>query len=381
MHKVSIITSTRNRADLLPKAINSALKQTYTNIEIIIADDASSDDTQKVSQDLTAMDNRIKYVRQKERIGITATWKKAFFEYATGKFITVLNDDDEWIDPLFIQKAIDLFEKYQHKNIVAVFSNVLYKHYYETLDFYEESLSYRDVFPEFIEGSKLFHGDTFIHTDNGTIYKREVLSELDLFSHDIFTLDVEMMYKLMLVGNFCYIPTPTYLHHITQACLSKVNSKQFLQAMQSTKWIDLVSEFYGQKSGMNEKVQQWQRIQSERAWDSLLTRVEFDFEKFANHLISHLKQNQPIYIYGTGKAAAFLFTLFQQKRPDIQIIGFIDDRDKGTFHSLEVMPLSETSTDYDIVLAVNHYKIAHTLCCKSLERRYKQHQIHHILGY
>jgi len=75
MQKVSIIISTRNRGKFLPTAIKSALAQSYKNFEIIIADDAFTDNTQEVALEYVKKDNRIKYFRQNERIGIAPTWK------------------------------------------------------------------------------------------------------------------------------------------------------------------------------------------------------------------------------------------------------------------------------------------------------------------
>lgn len=365
---------------MIGRALTSALKQTYDNIEIIVADDASTDNTQEVVQQFADRDDRIRYIRQNERMGIAPTWKKAFFEYATGDLITVLNDDDEFIDNDFIVKAVALFEKYENDHVVCVFSSVMYKNYYEKLDFYEDDLSYSRAFPEIIDGEELFYGDAFIHTDNGTIYKKEALKDLELFNHDIFTLDVEMMYKLMSQGSFAYIDTPTYLHHFDQNCLSRANSKKFTQAMQSVKWIEIVYDFYSNRFGESAELAAWFEKRAAFAWKSLLYRVEFDYEDFVYSVLQKLPRNREIYIYGTGKGAKFLFDALRDKQPNVQIAGFIDDLKSGEFCGLLVVKPEDADMKSVLVIAINDYAVAHKIVCRCLELGFLRENIFDIVS-
>lgn len=68
---VSIITITRNREKLIQRAINSVLRQTYSNIEYIIVDGASTDNTSRVVHSIP--DDRIKFIELKENF---ADWPK-----------------------------------------------------------------------------------------------------------------------------------------------------------------------------------------------------------------------------------------------------------------------------------------------------------------
>ncbi len=378
---VSIIISTYNRQDLLPRAVESALSQNYENIEVIISDDCSQDSTQEVGERLAAENKKVKYFRNPTNLRTAGNWKKAFFEYSTGDLITVLNDDDEFVDNEFVSKAVDLFTKYEKQNIVCVFSDVQYENYYDLIDFYESSLSYgEDAFKEFTDGMELSFGNKFIHTDNGAIYKREALLGLNLFEHDIFTLDVEMMYKLMSVGGFGYLNTPSYKHNFDVSCLSKINSRKFVKAMQSVKWIELVYEFYRTKFGDSQKIVDWYNKRAEDAWKSLLYRVEFDMEDYIYFLINNLKQNACIYIYGTGMAGGLIFKVLSKKRSDIDIAGFIDDSKNGYFENKKIFQLSEINTNNDIVIAVNDYVLAYKLSEKAIGAGCKPSKIKSIIN-
>ena len=92
--KVSVIIPTYNRADLLPRAVNSVLAQTYQDYEILIVDDCSSDDTQ---QAIAAFDDpRIRPFRHDRNRRAAAARNMGIAE-ARGEYIAFLDDDDEWL--------------------------------------------------------------------------------------------------------------------------------------------------------------------------------------------------------------------------------------------------------------------------------------------
>ena len=90
--KVSVIIATYNRADLLPRAVSSTLDQTYSDFELIIVDDCSSDDTQEVA--LTFTDPRIRVIRHETNLGAAAA-RNTGIAHARGEYIAFLDDDDE----------------------------------------------------------------------------------------------------------------------------------------------------------------------------------------------------------------------------------------------------------------------------------------------
>ena len=104
---ISIIIPTFNRAHLLERTINSVLKQTYTDFEIIIIDDASQDNTKDIVQRFK--NKNIKYLRQNENKGAPAARNRGIQE-AKGRYIAFLDSDDEWV-PEKLEKQLALFEK------------------------------------------------------------------------------------------------------------------------------------------------------------------------------------------------------------------------------------------------------------------------------
>lgn len=90
---ISVIIPTFNRINLLKKALNSALNQTYKNLEIIITDDKSSDGTSEFCQNLK--DPRVKYVVNETHTKGPNGNKNNGFDNCNGEFICLLDDDDE----------------------------------------------------------------------------------------------------------------------------------------------------------------------------------------------------------------------------------------------------------------------------------------------
>lgn len=92
---VSVILPTYNRACLINRSIKSVLNQTYTNIELIIVDDASDDNTEEVVKAFN--DNRIVYIQHIKNTG-GAGARNSGIKKSQGKYIAFQDDDDEWIN-------------------------------------------------------------------------------------------------------------------------------------------------------------------------------------------------------------------------------------------------------------------------------------------
>jgi glycosyltransferase involved in cell wall biosynthesis len=101
---VSIGLPTYNRAEKLERAMEFVLAQDYRNIEVVISDNASTDNTAAVCERLCRSDNRIRYIRQKTNIGPTANYM-AVLEASSGDMYMALADDD-WIAPNYVSACL-----------------------------------------------------------------------------------------------------------------------------------------------------------------------------------------------------------------------------------------------------------------------------------
>jgi glycosyltransferase involved in cell wall biosynthesis len=105
---VSILIPVYNRESIISETIQSALNQTYNNIEVIVVDNASSDGTWTIIESFAATDNRIKAFRNKSNIGPVKNWTRCV-EEASGYYGKILWSDD-LISPDFVEKCIALFD-------------------------------------------------------------------------------------------------------------------------------------------------------------------------------------------------------------------------------------------------------------------------------
>jgi len=99
---VSVVLTTYNRAELLPRAINSVLIQSFCDFELIVVDDHSQDGTAEICEAFT--DKRIRYVQHTENRGLGAA-RNTGISLAGGEFIAFLDDDDEWL-PSKLEKQV-----------------------------------------------------------------------------------------------------------------------------------------------------------------------------------------------------------------------------------------------------------------------------------
>ena len=91
MPLVSVIIPTYNRAHFLERAINSVLGQTFTDFELIVADDGSNDSTPDV---LKKFQDRLIGIHQ-EHAGVSAA-RNAGIQHSIGRLLAFLDSDDEW---------------------------------------------------------------------------------------------------------------------------------------------------------------------------------------------------------------------------------------------------------------------------------------------
>lgn len=114
---VSVLIPTYNRKDLLKRALESVLKQTYKNIEIYITDNASTDGTFEFMQEVSNNDKRIIYSRREKNMGALYNGSEAY-THLKGKYAIILCDDDYFLSNTFFEDAVKAME--ENENIVIV---------------------------------------------------------------------------------------------------------------------------------------------------------------------------------------------------------------------------------------------------------------------
>ncbi|WP_375359801.1 glycosyltransferase family 2 protein [Candidatus Tisiphia endosymbiont of Nemotelus uliginosus] len=130
-----------NRVNVAIESIKSVIAQTHKNLELILVDDASSDDISALIAE-SKKDPRIKYIRKEENLGAAAA-RNVAIENATGKYIALIDSDD-----LFYKNKLETQLKFMEEN------NFLFSHTsYQEINFKGQHLKYVN--------SGTFHGNVF----------------------------------------------------------------------------------------------------------------------------------------------------------------------------------------------------------------------------
>ncbi len=206
---VSVIIPTYNRADLIGRAIQSVLNQTYQDFEIIIIDDASTDNTEEVVNSFG--DERLRYIRHKENSGESAAPRNTGIKAAKGEYIALLDSDDEWL-PEKLEKQINKFHS------VAPDVGVVYCGYASVLDKTGETLAEHmpnergDVFESAVDGSIRLGGDT-------PLIRKECFQKVGMFDLEVLgSDDWDLHIRLAKEYKFDFVPEilVKYYVHSTQ---------------------------------------------------------------------------------------------------------------------------------------------------------------------
>lgn len=192
--KVTIITPTYNRANLITETIDSILAQDFKDFEYLILDDGSTDNTKKVVEPYL-VDNRVKYLRQENKgEPETVNWG---WGLANGEYFTQVNSDDP-VMPNFLSEMIKAMDKnpdkvlaYPDFNFIDVNGKVISVTKSPNWDF-------KDALCAF----------SCYAASPGTFIRRSVFKDLKTIKRSRFKHinDVEMYWDMALMGDFLHVP-------------------------------------------------------------------------------------------------------------------------------------------------------------------------------
>lgn len=214
-HTVSIIVTTYNRADLLPRAIESILNQTYKDFELIIVDDGSMDNTEKVMKEFQEKDSRIKYVYQENKGWASALNKGLSF--AQGEYVAFLDSDDEWL-PGKLEKQIEVFKNNLSVGLVTcwafrIFENRKKKKLFKT---YKGTIEKKNWC--------CFFKTNGIISFSTIIMKRKVFDTIGSFDIKLkAAVDLDFYIRILNKFDIYFLSIPLVNYYESQESLSKKN--------------------------------------------------------------------------------------------------------------------------------------------------------------
>lgn len=175
---VSAVITTRNRSADLRVAIESCLGQDYAPFEVLVLDDASSDDTHDVVRECYP---DVRYLREEQNVGLVALRNRGFRE-ARGKYVFTLDDDAYYSDPTSFEKTIAVFQAEPGVGAVA-------------LPLVEPYLPHSLQFPRYVPGQRLggFRGGV-------NAIRRDVFENLNGYRDFYFRQEEEREFAMRLLN-------------------------------------------------------------------------------------------------------------------------------------------------------------------------------------
>lgn len=177
--KVSFIVPVYKIADYIPICVESLLKQTFKDFEIILVDDGSPDNCPQICDNLAARDGRIK-VLHKENGGLSDARNEGT-KIAQGDYIAYVDGDDFWIHEDDLQKLVDLTIEYPQVDFIGFNCSYYFpdSDSYTPWELYDASLSKPTEKSEAI--IKLTSTSSFVMSAWMKIFKRAFIQENELF--------------------------------------------------------------------------------------------------------------------------------------------------------------------------------------------------------
>lgn len=223
---VSIIMPTFNREKILYKSINSVINQNYSNWELLVIDDMSTDNTKEYIEEYSKKEPRIKYLLNSRSKGVSGA-RNTGIENANGKYVAFLDSDDEW-KPFHIEQSIAVLCL---EDISVSFSYWFYKIKEDILESYLTTENEKNIISVVEELHAIKKKDYFIFNKNFFEYtlktsfyccdlntlviKNETLKKVGFFKEDMHIAeDDDLIYRIIEFNRFSLIRRPSYIYTI-----------------------------------------------------------------------------------------------------------------------------------------------------------------------
>ncbi len=250
---VSIVIPTYNQPQYILRAVESALHQDYENLEVIVSDDSSNDESEQILKAYIS-ENKIRYYHNNPRLGRVKNYRTGLYNLAQGEWTLNLDGDDYLTDMQFISSAI-------HEMLQTN----------ETIAFIQAGGSILDENGKLLEKrmpncegkSRVLSGEIylnefakkrrFLHLTS--LYNTKIAREIDFYRFDNLSSDLEAFMRLALMGNVLLLnkDVGVWFQHSNNTSTNSSSDA----IIENTKWTDSVAKFAIQNKKMSSLKANW----------------------------------------------------------------------------------------------------------------------------
>ena len=208
--EVSVVIPTYNGQEFLKQSIESVLNQTFSNFELIVCDDGSTDQTVHILEEYEHSHKKISVFKFSENVGLAGNWNRCL-EKSRGTYIKMLCQDDI-IKPTYLEETVKILNNHPSVSLVCSFEQTIGE---------ISRIREQEVFPgseeldgKFVQKQILQRGN-WIGPPTATLFRSEHLEKIGFFDKEFpCGLDWEMWLRLAGLGNVHVIPTILYSSRI-----------------------------------------------------------------------------------------------------------------------------------------------------------------------
>jgi glycosyltransferase involved in cell wall biosynthesis len=200
---VSIGLPVRNAGSRVADVVRSVLAQDHQNLELLISDNDSTDDTAEVCRELAKSDSRIAYHRQSRNIGLLNNFVYAIGA-AKGTYFRWIGDDDR-LEPGFVSRCLEVFEA--DRRLVVVTTGISYTGpdgHPESATYTGTALASEDPVDRFVEMLRLLNASHLLIDPLYGLVRRETVAAIP--RRNMLREDEVFATKLALAGPWRHVP-------------------------------------------------------------------------------------------------------------------------------------------------------------------------------
>jgi len=210
--KISVCIPTYNRADYLELCLSSILSQTFSDFEVIVSDNCSSDATSDVVQGCN--DSRVRYSRNDRNVGVTLNRNRCL-ELAQGEYVCILGDDDLYA-PSFLERESTMLDRHPSVGFVhcAVYQIDASGNRQRLVQAYphDSVLEGEDEFLRYLGGHNVCCSTVMV--------RRELHRQVEMYDPSFLCHDWLMWLQLALRADVAYIAEPLVSMRVHMATTS-----------------------------------------------------------------------------------------------------------------------------------------------------------------
>lgn len=303
MPKISVVLPSYNGEKYIRRSIESVIKQTFSDWELIIIDDCSTDSTLRIAEEYAGKEKRIRVIHNEENQKLPEALNIGF-RHAVGEYLTWTSDDN-----MYLSRALEEMNQYldEHEEVPMVCTGML---------FMDENMQYMREYTPY-DPYRMHVQDT---VGACFMYRREVLTEVGEYSRDFFCVeDYEYWIRILIkYGSIGYIPNIYYLYRFQKDSLT-VKKAERVRRMNSKlycKYFDWIME------GIQDRPELIMFLYNRLLTDGSIDKINRKrFEEIIPELKGEkdLDKEKDIIIFGAGQNGEKAYELLKER-----VVAFAD---------------------------------------------------------